>query len=93
MAARYLPRSDAGLVVWITNLLTALPAQAKALGMSPTEYKDAIDQAKAVVAAIAADDQQDGAHRHGQPELPPSGAAGVNLRIPCIGVVADANEH
>ena len=40
-----------------------------------------------------ADDQQDGAHRHGQPELPPSGAAGVNLRIPCIGVVADANEH
>ena len=50
MAASYFPRSDAGLVVWITNLLTALPAQAKALGMSPTEYKDAIDQAKAVVA-------------------------------------------
>ena len=58
MAARYLPRSDAGLVVWITNLLTALPAQAKALGMSPTEYKDAIGQAKAVVAAIAADEQK-----------------------------------
>ena len=58
MAASYFPRSDAGLVVWITNLLTALPAQAKALGMSPTEYKDAIDQAKAVVAAIAADEQK-----------------------------------
>ena len=56
MAASYFPRSDAGLVVWITNLLTALPAQAKALGMSPTEYKDAIDQAKAVVTAIAADE-------------------------------------
>ena len=33
MAASYFPRSDSGLVVWLQNFQSALPLQAKALGL------------------------------------------------------------
>lgn len=58
MAASYFPRSDAGLLVWLANFQTALPTQAKALGLGTTETKDALDQAKALAAAITADEQK-----------------------------------
>lgn len=58
MAASYIPRGDAGLLVWLANFQTALPVQAKALGVTTTECKDALDQAKALAAAIAADEQK-----------------------------------
>ena len=40
-----------------------------------------------------ADDQEDRADRHRQAELAPGGAAGVDLRVARVGVVADADEH
>lgn len=58
MAASYFPRSDSGLLVWLQNFQTALPAQAKALGVLPAEVKDALDQAKALSASIQADEQK-----------------------------------
>ncbi len=58
MAASYFPRSDSGLLLWLQNFQTALPLQAKALGVAPAEYKDAVDQAKALATAILADEQK-----------------------------------
>ena len=58
MAASYFPRSDAGLLVWLGNFQTALPVQAKALGLAPSDIKDALDGAKALCTAIAADEQK-----------------------------------
>ena len=46
MAASYFPRSDAGLLVWLGNLQATLPTQAKALGLTPADTKDALDGAK-----------------------------------------------
>ena len=58
MAASYFPRSDAGLLVWLGNFQTALPTQAKAHGLAPSETKDALDGAKALCASIATDEQK-----------------------------------
>lgn len=58
MSARYFPRSDAGLLVWLGNFQTALPTQAKAHGLAPSETKDALDGAKALCASIATDEQK-----------------------------------
>jgi len=58
MSARFFPRSDAGLLVWLANFQSTLPAQAKALGLAPGEIKEALDQAKALATAIQIDEQK-----------------------------------
>ncbi|HNF99623.1 MAG TPA: hypothetical protein PKL17_19835 [Pseudomonadota bacterium] len=58
MAASYFPRSDSGLVVWLQNFQSALPLQAKALGLAPAEIKDALDQSKSLAASIQVDEQK-----------------------------------
>lgn len=58
MAASYFPRSDAGLLVWLANLQATLPTQAKTLGLTPTETKDALDGAKLLATSIQTDEQK-----------------------------------
>lgn len=58
MSATYMPRSDAELVVWLGNYQTALPVQAKGLGMAPSEQKESLDSAKALAQSIQEDEQK-----------------------------------
>ena len=58
MAASYFPRSDAGLLVWLANLQATLPTQAKTLGLTSAETKDALDGAKLLATSIQTDEQK-----------------------------------
>lgn len=58
MTASYIPRGDSERVVWLGNFVTALPVQAKSLGVPAAEQKDALDGAKALIDAIQTDEQK-----------------------------------
>lgn len=58
MAASYLPRNDSALLLWLNNFQIALPIQAKALSVSDTETKVALDGAKLLAGSIQSDEQK-----------------------------------
>lgn len=58
MAATYLPRNDTGLMRWLANLRSVLPAQAKALGVPDAEVTPALDAARALSESIQLDEQK-----------------------------------
>jgi hypothetical protein len=58
MAARYFPRSDSQLLVWLGNFQSVLPAKGEALGLSDAEVTASLDEAKALAASITNDEQK-----------------------------------
>lgn len=61
MAATYFPRSDAHLLKWLRNYITALPGEAKTLGVAESEIKAALTEAKELISAIEEDEAKYGA--------------------------------